>query len=132
MSRKAIVVCLGAAGLAAGLGALWFGVARPPSSNRLIVRNAAGVELKSVQVDLRLSGGNTLGRTLASLPPGQSLVINHEANDSTVTLRFALRESPRTHVTPYIDLWRGEGWVLEIQPDGAVKEGYDYPGFVLR
>ena len=37
-----------------------------------------------------------------------------------------MRGQEYEHVEDYIDLWTGEGWVFDIQPDGTVASGYDY------
>lgn len=96
-------------------------------SNRFVLRNASGASLGEVRVVARhLDGRVAIDRTVASLAVGSSATIRHALNDSRVTLDFLMLGTVRHLDLGYIDLWKGEGWVMEIQPDGSVQQGYDY------
>lgn len=95
-------------------------------SNRLLLRNASGAALGEIHVVARhLDGRVAIDRTVASLAAGSSATIRHALNDSRVTLEFQMLGAVRHLDLGYIDLWKGEGWVIEIQADGSVQQGYD-------
>src|SRR4029453_16517487 len=95
-------------------------------SNRIVIRNYSGVEVRNIRVVLAYPGSEPFARSLASLRSGQAHVIHHHFNDSRASLEFEWGTQSKSLEVPYIDLWTGEGWVFEIQPDGSVKQGYDY------
>jgi hypothetical protein len=82
--------------------------------------------LRSTAIDGKAS------HAVPSVRPGKSFTVNHEYNDLAVSLRFESKGLGKIYEIGYIDLWRGEGWILEIQPDLTLKEGYDHPGHQLR
>ncbi len=95
--------------------------------NRVTVRNLSGRTVANVTLELRsLDGDWKLTRHESSLPPGRSLRLRHSQNDTRGWLRFRIDDAEREHEETYIDLWTGEGWLLDIQPDGAVESGYDH------
>lgn len=84
---------------------------------------------------LRDCGTGTVFRTLEadSLRPGSSATIRHGRNDLSQALRYMIAGEAVTYSQAYVDLWRGEGWVLAIRPNGRVQSGHDYdPRTVLR
>ena len=58
--------------------------------------------------------------------------VRHRFHHPRGALAFTLRGSKRETKRFSLDLWTGEGWIFEIQPDGSVKEGYDHPNSPLR
>ncbi len=102
-------------------------------SNRFVIRNASGTILRDVHViALCLDGRVAIDRTFENLAAGSSATIRHALNDSRLTLEFRMQEVVKHLDVHYIDLWKGEGRVLEIQPDGSVKQGYGYPNFAPK
>ncbi len=105
-----------------------YGIYRLCLPNRAIVRNSSGVAVSSVVLILRdLDGGWSLQKTIPSLQPGENITVRHGKNDTSAELRYGIRGTSREHREAYIDLWRGEGWVFDVQSNGTVKSGYDYP-----
>jgi hypothetical protein len=95
--------------------------------NRLILRNASGSDLTEVRLWISDTKGNVVHQFSATrLGAGSSETIWHGLNDSSVRLVFQINGAERQFDNPYIDLWTGEGWALEIQPDGSMKEEYDH------
>jgi hypothetical protein len=66
------------------------------------------------------------------LAAGSSATFKHGLNDSRAHLTFQVKGSQHSFDAHFIDLWRGEGWVFEIQPDGTVKQGYEHAGVEVR
>ena len=100
--------------------------------NRFIVRNASGVDVTDIHVAVRRTDGlEGFERTISRLAAGSSETIRHSHNDSNASWDFWINGS-KQHCETHVDFWPGEGWVFEIQPDGSVKEGRDYPGFELK
>jgi hypothetical protein len=95
-------------------------------SNRIVIRNYSDVEVRNIRIILAYTGSAPLTRSVASLPSGQAHVVHHHFHDSRASLEFEWGTQSKSLEVPYIDLWTGEGWVFEIQPDGSVKQGYDY------
>lgn len=96
--------------------------------NRVMIRNASGQQLENVRLVLSDLNGNTiLTRDVAHLGPDSSIVCRHDYNDFGAELRFVLANGEYRFDKPLIDLWRGEGYVFEIQPDGSVEAGNNYP-----
>jgi len=61
---------------------------------------------------------------VSRLEPDDDVVIRHGINDFGVDLVFRMSEKEYQHSEPYVDLWKGEGWVIDVQPDGSAKSGY--------
>ena len=102
-------------------------------SNRYVIRNATGATLGAIHVVARhLDGRVAFEQTVADLPADSSAAIRHALDDSRLSLDFEMVGAARHLDFDCIDLWKGEGWVLKIQSDGSVKQGYDYPGFRLQ
>jgi hypothetical protein len=96
------------------------------SRNRAVVLNSTGSEVTDVDLLLSEFGGKaTVSKKAASLASGKRLAVRHGMNDLRVVLRFTTGGTPHEHTEEYVDLWTGQGWVLDIQPDGTVKSGYE-------
>ena len=99
----------------------------PP--NHTEVRNLRGRAVTEVVLQLRdhniSSSWGVIKRT-ATLEPGESLRVRHTHNDTTVVVEFVLGGRTFRHDEGYVDLWTGEGYRFDIQPDGTVKSGYDH------
>jgi hypothetical protein len=128
-SAKARWVLLGTLLAVAIVG---WGLSRLSNLNRLVIRNLGRTQAAGLHVELSYPGKPTTSFSRAVLLPGESWMVRHGYHDSRVALRFSSGGATRSFVAPYVDLWTGEGWVLEIQPDGSVKQGYDYPGHPLQ
>jgi hypothetical protein len=97
------------------------------TSNRLIVRNDSGQPLQKVSLVLRDTRGTMIKRkTNVSLESGKTIVIRHRRNDSNATLSFELAGKTINYEEGYIDLWTGEGWILNVQPGGVIQGKYEY------
>jgi hypothetical protein len=102
-----------------------------PGPNRFVVRNASGINVDSIHLSIRFTDGRVgLENAIPDLAAGSSVTFPHDFNDSMVHITFQFKGAKQRFVSDYIDLWRGEGWVFEIQPDGSVKQCYDYPGHI--
>ena len=89
--------------------------------NRMVVRNSGAVPLSTVSLTVQnLAGTWSCTWNAALLLPGQSFVIRHGQNDTRATLRFNCGGMTHEFAEPYIDLWRGESWILDIRPDSSV------------
>ncbi len=94
-------------------------------TQRLIVRNASGVEIADVRLDIvELDGAGARSRRAERLAPGEQVLLRHGMRDLSVDVTFVLNGAAYQVHEPYIDLWTGEGWVVEIQPDGSATTGY--------
>jgi hypothetical protein len=101
---------------------------QPWRYNRALIRNSSGVQVRDVVLVLREYDGEwSLQRRAATLNPGESITIRHGKNDLKAHLQYVIRGREHEHTEKYIDLWTGEGWVFDIQPDGTVVSGYDSP-----
>jgi len=106
----------------AALGAflLW---ARAPNST--ILRNSSGAEITNAHLSVQsLDGTKTLSKKAEKIGAGESLVLRHSLTDSRATVSFRLEGKQHRYARNYVDLWTGEGWILEIMPDGSVQSGY--------
>ncbi|MBL9170848.1 MAG: hypothetical protein JNN07_24160 [Verrucomicrobiales bacterium] len=93
------------------------------------VRNQSGQTVTDVVLQLRDHNSNSswgVTRRAATLEPGESLRVRHSHNDSTAVVEFGLGGRRFRHDNGYVDLWAGEGYRFDIQPDGSVKAGYDH------
>jgi hypothetical protein len=121
MVRIDALVCIAAAAIAVGSCS----VRRP---NRVIVRNSTGKGMTEILLDLRrYKGDASVSERASSLPPGESLVVEHPMLDLSVQLSYRIGDTPYEHSEAYVDLWAGEGWLLDVQADGTVVSKHDYP-----
>jgi hypothetical protein len=122
-----IVVVVAVFALVASWLAAWLTV----PANRFIIRNASGVDLDNVKLTIGY-GSDNKSWTMPRLMAGSSETMIHEFNDLSAGLTFEIDGAERRFDNGHIDLWTGEGWVFEIQPDGSVKEEYDIPDLPPR
>jgi len=116
LSAAAVVV---AAALLFGVNLL---VCRP---NRLVIRNSSGARIDGIHVSISPKDGNSaIERDVSRLEPDNDVVIRHGLNDFSVDLVFSMSEKEYQHSEPYVDLWSGEGWVIDVQHDGSVKSSH--------
>jgi hypothetical protein len=95
---------------------------------RAIVRNSTGAEMTDINLILQRHGGtDSLSKSAVSLPDGESLVVEHSMLDLSVQLSYRIAGASYEHCEAYVDLWAGEGWLLDVQPDGTVRSRHDYP-----
>jgi hypothetical protein len=108
----------------------------------MTVRNSSGSPVDELQVTLQVfhqfarsqGSGPPYSETHATptLPAGDAFAVRHGFSDFSAKLRFSLAKRTYEYEEEYIDHWTGEGWVFEIQKNGAVSSGYDYPNFELQ
>jgi hypothetical protein len=95
--------------------------------NCATIRNASGQEVRDIRLVLHdLRGNAALTKEVTQLGPGESALLRHNRNDLRAEMQFVLAGDERRFEVSYIDLWRGEGYVFEILPDGSVRTGYDH------
>jgi hypothetical protein len=123
LRRFMIVALLLLIAAAIGCG-VWFLAAS--SRMKVVVRNGGESEIRNVHLVLRdLDGVWMIEREAAILAPGEEIVIGHRQTDLRAESTFTNATGREcVHREGYIDLWTGEGWLIEIQPDGTVKSGY--------
>jgi hypothetical protein len=96
-------------------------------SDHTDIRNLSGQTVTDVVLQLRDHQTDwAITKRVASLKPGESLRVRHSHNDTRAVVEFAIAGRSIRHEEGYIDLWTGEGWCFDIQPDGSVTSGYDY------
>ena len=123
--RKVILgvvgACVVAACLLAATGAfLWM-----KSPHRTILRNFSGDEITNVCLSVQnLDGTKSISRNAERIGEGESLVLRHGLNDSRVKVSFCRAGNEHTYAEDYVDLWTGEGWLLDVTPDGSIQSGY--------
>ena len=119
--KKAILGVIAACVLAAiGVFLGWL-----ESPNRTILRNSSGAEITNVSLSVHsLDGAVTVSREVKRIGPDESLVLRHGLNDPRVKVSFRLRGKGHEYAENYVDLWTGEGWVLDVFPDGSIHSGY--------
>jgi hypothetical protein len=106
------------------LAALW-GVVSSRFSNYTDIRNVCGKTVTDVVLQLQDHQTEwTVSKRVARLEPGESLRVYHSHNDTRAIVEFAIAGRRFRHQERYIDLWTGEGWCFDIQPDGTVSSGY--------
>lgn len=123
---RAVVLVLGGAVVIAGLWYLlthypFFG---PPG---VVVRNSTPHRLAIVEAVLEYPGGGTTTERFGDLGPGEERAFSPAANDFRVRLLFVLGGREYVHHDT-VDLWRGETYLFDIQPNGSVVTGYEPRG----
>lgn len=102
-------------------------------ANRVIVRNSSGSEVRNIELTVRKHEGHGVEtRKVVRLGPGESLTVRHGFLDFGVEMQFAMGGLVRKHAESYVDLWHGEGWVVEIRENGVVASGYETRGGALE
>ena len=122
--RSAVMVAVVVVLLAAAAVFLF----RAHAPNRTIVHNASGTALENIRIEVEArDGSRQLVEKTDRLEDGDSFVLHHDMNDSRVTLTCSFGATHLEYTENYVDLWTGEGWVLEVRPDGTVQSGYEKP-----
>jgi hypothetical protein len=94
-------------------------------ANYTEIRNLSGQMVTDVVLELRDHQTEwAVTERVASLRPGGLVRIRHSHSDTSAVLQFGIGGQRFRHDDGYIDLWAGEGWRFDIQPDGTVKSGY--------
>jgi len=107
-------------------GALFLFLFRASATNRTIVRNSTGTRINAVQLHVQDYGGTkTFSRNAEFLASGDSMVLRHDLNDFSVKLTYTLGGVSQKHVEDYVDLWSGQGWLIDVQPGGKIQSGYE-------
>lgn len=123
MKRASFIVI--AVAVLGGLGLGGYGLLLR-TMNKTIIVNQSGTSLDDVHLILRSANGNkTVVHHVPPLEAGQSVVVRHRMNDSSVELNFSLKGKTFQHKEPYVDLWTGEGWILQVEAEGTVTSGYE-------
>lgn len=106
--------------------ALFLFLFRVSATNRTIVRNSTGTRINAVQLDVQdYSGTKTFSCNVESLASGDSMVLRHDLSDFSVKMTYSLGGSSKEHVEDYVDLWTGQGWLIDVQPGGNIQSGYE-------
>ena len=93
---------------------------------RVAVRNQSAGTVSSLELTLKYVTGGSTTRRIDALAPGRELAVEPDKLDIWVTLSFALDGAIYTHEAT-VDLWTGETYAFEIQPDGSISSGHDHP-----
>lgn len=94
--------------------------------NHTEVRNMSGRTITDVVLELRDRRTDwAVGKTAATLSPGEGVKIRHSHNDATAVIQFGM-DGQRFRYEEAIELWTGEGWRSDIQPDGTLKSRHDH------
>ena len=89
----------------------------------MIVADSAFPELDTLKI-LRMALIHDFGEIYAGdIIPGDQITPNEKRNAERAALTQIF--APLPNGENYIDLWRGEGWLFDIQPDGSIKAGHD-------
>jgi hypothetical protein len=126
MKSRAFLWALALTVLGGGVVTLGMRLGHP---NRLMIRNSSGASVVNVRLVLSRTNGDVYFiREIPLLEPGELISYRHGLNDSSAEIRFDIAGSSHSYREKVIDLWTGEGWVFDVQPDGHVRSWYDYPG----
>jgi|GEM_PF-2120401 len=94
---------------------------------RTEIRNLSGKTITEAVLKLRdIQTDWSVTKRAATLKPGESLRIRHTHRDTKAVVTFVVAGRSYRHEDGYIDLWTGEGWRFDIQPDGEVVSGHDH------
>jgi hypothetical protein len=116
----AIVVIVVVAAAVYFLKDLLFG--RP---TQVVVRNNSSKTLSLVELVMRHPGGAVTTERFGDVAPDEEHIVYPLGPDFTARLTFIMADGE--HVCEKgVDLWRGETFVFEIEPDAAVRAGHDY------
>jgi len=95
-------------------------------NERTEIRNSSGQTITNVVLELcDIQTAWSVTKSVRALGPGESVRVYHTHRDTKAVVTFALAGRKLRHDEAYIDLWTGEGWRFDIQPDGTVASGYD-------
>ena len=95
------------------------------AKTQIVIRNGADTTLIDVEIVLDDVGNKTsTTKNLAQLRPGEERALR-AGQDTSVRITFVLDGARHVH-KEFVDLWTGETYAFEIQPDGSVSSGYDH------
>ena len=109
--------------------AIGFSLARGPT--QVAVRNRTGEILEKVQIVLDNWDNAPTVESIGRLEPGEERITRPEKLDFSARLSFVLGGRELRHQKS-VDLWNGETYAFEVQPDGTVRSGYDYGEGLIR
>lgn len=89
------------------------------------LRNRGTETIESVWMVLDYHGIEGTEQRWDELGAGEERAIRPKKKDLTVSLSYVLNGRKHTHEEG-VDLWTGETFAFEVQPDGTVRSGYDY------
>jgi len=92
---------------------------------QIVVRNRTAKTLSGVEVRLDYCDAGSRTERWEEFSPGEQRTIRPQRFDLRVRLDFVLAARRHVHEEG-VDLWSGETYAFEIQPDGSVRSGYDY------
>ncbi len=129
--RRAGSTALGVLMTVALLGAIaaiiWLIVVNPLKPDTLVVlRNKTPHKLTLVQAALTYEGGGITIERSGDLEPNQEYAFGPSALAFSVRLTFMMAGREQFHSVPQVELWKGDTYVLEIQPDGSVVPIHEY------
>ena len=83
------------------------------------MKNASVAEIREKESSIASkTEGPELDKKVEVLAPGESIVICHDQSDSKVIIEYAFAGTPFKHIDGYVDLWKGQTWLVTIQGDG--------------
>ena len=93
------------------------------AKTQIVIRNGTDTMLADVKIVLYDAGSkSSTTKILEQLKPGEERAIR-VGTDTSVSISFVLDDTKHGH-KEYVDLWTGETYAFEIQPDGSVRSGY--------
>ena|GEM_PF-6822694 len=93
------------------------------AKTQIVIRNGTDTMLADVKIVLYDAGSkSSTTKILEQLKPGEERAIR-VGTDTSVSISFVLDGTNHGH-KEYVDLWTGETYAFEIQPDGSVRSGY--------
>jgi hypothetical protein len=93
------------------------------AKTQIVIRNGTDTTLADVEIVLDdINSKSSTTRILGQLAPGEKRAIR-VGTDTFVRISFVLDGTKHVH-KEYVDLWVGETYAFEIQPDGSVSSGY--------
>jgi hypothetical protein len=98
------------------------------TDRRLIVRNSSGRHITTLEVTVVQLGGPWPSQPddyLRDLAPGESLVLRHRFEDGWYRLKFQSGDRKIEHQSNFASVGTGNGWVVEIRPDGKLDGGHE-------
>jgi len=93
------------------------------AKTQIVIRNGTDTTLADVEIVLDDSNGKgTTTRIIEQLKPGEERALR-AGTDTSVRISFVLAGTRHVHKES-VDLFRGETYAFEIQPDGSVSSGH--------
>ena len=91
----------------------------------MILKNSTNDQIIDIRVNLH-SVDKEWEKVIRNerLKPEDIIVIRHNQNDLSVNIQYVIEGEEKYFEEKYIDYWKGERWLLDIQNDGNIKSGY--------